>query len=384
MPWYEGTLAALPPRARARGLRPQPPGLRASRSSGWSGRCPTSTTTTAATPARSPRASSARATRWSCLPSGRETRIAAIDSYDGEMEEAYPPLSVTMRLEDDVDVSRGDMICREHNRPVEAREIDAMVCWMSERPLSSARPLPHQAHDPDRARQDRRGPLPDRRQHAAPRRGGRRPAAQRDRPPQAAALVAAVRRPVPAQPGDRQLHPHRRVDQRHRRCRDGPVGASQSYPVALVDFALIAFGLGVGILVGMTGIGGGSLMTPMLILVFGVTPITAIGTDLAYAAVTKTVGGYKHWTQKTVDLQLSTWMALGSVPAASAASTSSSCSRIGRGTGLRRPAADAARRRAASNGGHARAAFLKSMHARERETIESSTPATRSPRSPSA
>jgi uncharacterized protein len=83
-----------------------------------------------------------------------------------------------------------------------------------------------------------------------------------------------------------------------------------------VDFALIAFGLGVGVLVGMTGIGGGSLMTPMLILVFGVTPITAIGTDLAYAAVTKTVGGYKHWRQRTVDLQLSSWMALGSVPAA--------------------------------------------------------------------
>jgi uncharacterized membrane protein YfcA len=83
-----------------------------------------------------------------------------------------------------------------------------------------------------------------------------------------------------------------------------------------VDFALVAFGLGVGILVGMTGIGGGSLMTPMLILVFGVTPVTAIGTDLAYAAVTKTVGGYKHWRQKTVDLTLSSWMAVGSVPAA--------------------------------------------------------------------
>jgi bifunctional enzyme CysN/CysC len=70
------------------------------------------------------------------LPSGRETRIAGIDSYDGEMEEAYPPLSVTLRLEDDIDVSRGDMICRDHNRPIEAREIDAMVCWMAERPLS--------------------------------------------------------------------------------------------------------------------------------------------------------------------------------------------------------------------------------------------------------
>ncbi len=83
-----------------------------------------------------------------------------------------------------------------------------------------------------------------------------------------------------------------------------------------MDPALVAFGLGVGILVGMTGIGGGSLMTPMLILVFGVTPTTAIGTDLAYAAVTKTVGGYKHWKQRTVDLTLSTWMAIGSVPAA--------------------------------------------------------------------
>ena len=83
-----------------------------------------------------------------------------------------------------------------------------------------------------------------------------------------------------------------------------------------MDFALIAFGLGVGVLVGMTGIGGGSLMTPMLILVFGVTPVTAIGSDLAYAAVTKTVGGYKHWKQRTVDFTLSSWMAVGSVPAA--------------------------------------------------------------------
>ena len=83
-----------------------------------------------------------------------------------------------------------------------------------------------------------------------------------------------------------------------------------------MDAAIVAFGLGVGVLVGMTGIGGGSLMTPMLILVFGVAPVTAIGTDLAYAAVTKTVGGYKHWRQRTVDLTLSSWMALGSVPAA--------------------------------------------------------------------
>ena len=66
----------------------------------------------------------------------------------------------------------------------------------------------------------------------------------------------------------------------------------------------------------MTGIGGGSLMTPLLILVFGIQPVTAIGTDLAYGAVTKTVGGIKHWRQRTVDLSLSAWMAIGSVPAA--------------------------------------------------------------------
>lgn len=62
---------------------------------------------------------------------------------------------------------------------------------------------------------------------------------------------------------------------------------------------------GVGVLVGLTGIGGGSLMAPVLILVFGVQPVTAVGTDLAYGAVTKTVGGLKHLRQRTVDLRLS-------------------------------------------------------------------------------
>jgi uncharacterized membrane protein YfcA len=83
-----------------------------------------------------------------------------------------------------------------------------------------------------------------------------------------------------------------------------------------VDPLIILFGFGVGVLVGTTGIGGGSLMTPILILVFGFKPTTAIGTDLAYGAITKTVGGYRHWKQKTVDFGLSSWMAVGSVPAA--------------------------------------------------------------------
>jgi uncharacterized protein len=79
---------------------------------------------------------------------------------------------------------------------------------------------------------------------------------------------------------------------------------------------VIGFGLSVGVLVGMTGIGGGALMTPLLVLFVGAPPATAVGTDLAYGAVTKTVGGFKHWRQKTVDFPLSTWMAFGSVPAA--------------------------------------------------------------------
>src|SRR5919206_3360768 len=83
-----------------------------------------------------------------------------------------------------------------------------------------------------------------------------------------------------------------------------------------MDPLIVLFGLGVGVLVGLTGMGGGSLMTPILILVFGFKPVTAVGTDLAYGAVTKTVGGWKHFRQKTVHFPLSVWMGVGSVPAA--------------------------------------------------------------------
>jgi uncharacterized protein len=83
-----------------------------------------------------------------------------------------------------------------------------------------------------------------------------------------------------------------------------------------MDPLLIPFGFGVGFLVGMTGMGGGSLMTPLLILVFGTAPVTAVGSDITYAAATKTVGGWRHLRLKTVNLGLSFWLALGSVPAA--------------------------------------------------------------------
>jgi uncharacterized membrane protein YfcA len=81
-----------------------------------------------------------------------------------------------------------------------------------------------------------------------------------------------------------------------------------------VDPLIIFFGLAVGVLVGLTGIGGGALLTPLLILVVGVKPVVAIGTDLFYGAVTKTVGGWRHLRQGTVDLGVSGWLALGSVP----------------------------------------------------------------------
>jgi uncharacterized membrane protein YfcA len=68
-------------------------------------------------------------------------------------------------------------------------------------------------------------------------------------------------------------------------------------------------------MVGMTGMGGGTLMTPLLILIFGVKPVTAIGTDIFYAAVTKTVGGWRHLRMRTVNMSLALWMAAGSVPA---------------------------------------------------------------------
>ncbi len=83
-----------------------------------------------------------------------------------------------------------------------------------------------------------------------------------------------------------------------------------------MDPAIVAFGLGIGVLVGMTGMGGASLMTPLLILVFNITPVTAIGTDIFYAAITKTVGGWQHLKLKTVHLGIAFWMAIGSVPSA--------------------------------------------------------------------
>jgi uncharacterized membrane protein YfcA len=81
-----------------------------------------------------------------------------------------------------------------------------------------------------------------------------------------------------------------------------------------MDPLIVVFGLGVGVLIGLTGVGGGSLMTPLLLITGGYSPVVAIGTDLAYGAITKTVGGWRHLDAGHVDLRLSWYLAAGSVP----------------------------------------------------------------------
>ncbi len=69
------------------------------------------------------------------LPSGFSSKIAAIDTFNGEIDEAFAPMSVTLRLEDDIDIGRGDMIVRPNNQPEVGQDIEMMICWMGEKPL---------------------------------------------------------------------------------------------------------------------------------------------------------------------------------------------------------------------------------------------------------
>ena len=69
------------------------------------------------------------------LPSGFSTKIKAINNFEGELQEAYAPMSVSMQLEDELDISRGDMIVREHNQPHMEQDIELMICWMSQKKI---------------------------------------------------------------------------------------------------------------------------------------------------------------------------------------------------------------------------------------------------------
>src|SRR5438309_6687818 len=83
----------------------------------------------------------------------------------------------------------------------------------------------------------------------------------------------------------------------------------------LVDPLYVSSGFAVGVLVGMTGVGGGSLMTPLLILLFGIHPSTAVGTDLLYAAATKTGGSLVHGFARSIHWPAVIRLACGSIPA---------------------------------------------------------------------
>lgn len=85
-----------------------------------------------------------------------------------------------------------------------------------------------------------------------------------------------------------------------------------------MDFAYTVAGFAVGAIVGLTGVGGGSLMTPLLVLIFGIHPAVAVGTDLLYAAITKAGGTLAHGLNGTVDWQVTRRLAAGSLPAAAA------------------------------------------------------------------
>lgn len=83
-----------------------------------------------------------------------------------------------------------------------------------------------------------------------------------------------------------------------------------------MDWMYTLSGFAVGLIVGVTGVGGGSLMTPLLVLFFGVSPATAVGTDLLYASLTKTLGGWVHSKRGSVDWKVFGLLAMGSLPAA--------------------------------------------------------------------
>jgi uncharacterized membrane protein YfcA len=83
-----------------------------------------------------------------------------------------------------------------------------------------------------------------------------------------------------------------------------------------MDFTLALAGLGVGVIVGLTGMGGGALMTPILVLVFGVPPVAAVSSDLAASAVMKPFGGFVHARRGTVNWAMVGWLCAGSVPSA--------------------------------------------------------------------
>ena len=158
------------------------------------------------------------------LPSGLRSRVAAVETADGALDAAVAPMSVTIRLEDDLDVSRGDLLADPDRPPTVARRA-ARARLLDERAAARpAREAARQADDAPRSRDRGRARLEGGHRDARGRAVARAAGAERPRGRVAATRRAAGRRRVRGQPLDRRVHPRRRVDERHGRRRDGARG----------------------------------------------------------------------------------------------------------------------------------------------------------------
>ena len=174
--------------------------------------------TSGATPGPWPAACSGPGDDVLVMPSGTTSRIASIQTADGEVAEAFPPMAVVITLTDDIAVSRGDILCRPNNRPTVSHDIEATVCWMDERSsLAEGRTylLKHSTRTVRATARD--AAVPARRERPAPRRGGVDARAERDRPRVVPLHRAAAGRRLHDQPDHGQLHRHRPDHQRHGR-----------------------------------------------------------------------------------------------------------------------------------------------------------------------
>ena len=219
-----GPAAALPPRARAHRLRPQPDRRALP---GAVGDPPAGRASVA-----DYRAYAGQVAGGVHAPGRRRRRAARRPAHDdrrrstrstGRVEEAFPPMSVAVRLADDIDVGRGSTIVRTHNQPTVANRFEALLCWMSEQPLDRAPALPRQAHDAHGDGRRRRRALPHRRRDACTATRARRRSQLNDlaRVHLRAERAARVRL-LPAQPRDGQPDRDRRGDQRNGRRRRDP------------------------------------------------------------------------------------------------------------------------------------------------------------------
>ena len=240
------------------------------------------------------------------LPSGLRSRVEAVETADGPLAEAVPPQSVTIRLADDVDVSRGNLLADPDRPPIVARELEARVCWMSERPLEPRAKLAvkHTTRSV-RAIAEELVALTD--IHTLE----DVPGPERLELNDIGVVRLRLSEPLAVDPyaENRETGAFILIDE----ATNDTVGAGMVISRA-VTWQFTLTGLLIGSIVGLTGMGGGSLMTPILVIVFGFKPTYAVGTDILHGAIFKTFGAVRHRRLGTVHARLTLWMFAGSGP----------------------------------------------------------------------